>query len=124
MQADCSACHALSQTAHDPAAIEGLFVTVFYTAFMEVHQTPPEEIILDIDATDDPLHGDQGVGWSMTITIATAICRCTCSAAAICWPSGLQPANIDATAGNCPRQSRFVYLGMAAPQQKWFCPTA
>src|ERR1700739_792293 len=41
--------------AHDPAAIESLFVTVF----LEAHKTPPTEIVLDVDATDDPLHGHQ-----------------------------------------------------------------
>src|SRR6516164_276789 len=41
--------------AHDPAAIERLFVTVF----LEAHKTAPKEIVLDLDATDDPLHGHQ-----------------------------------------------------------------
>jgi hypothetical protein len=41
--------------AHDPAAIEGLFVTLF----LEAHKSAPKEIILDLDATDDPLHGHQ-----------------------------------------------------------------
>jgi hypothetical protein len=36
-------------------AIEGLFVSLF----LEAHKTPPERIILDLDATDDPLHGHQ-----------------------------------------------------------------
>jgi Transposase DDE domain group 1 len=40
---------------HDGAAIEGLFVDLF----LEAHKTPPKEIILDLDATDDPLHGHQ-----------------------------------------------------------------
>jgi hypothetical protein len=40
---------------HDPAAIESLFVTLF----LEAHKRPPREIILDLDATDDPIHGDQ-----------------------------------------------------------------
>jgi Transposase DDE domain group 1 len=40
---------------HDPAAIEGLFVDLF----LEAHRTRPQEIILDLDATDDPLHGHQ-----------------------------------------------------------------
>jgi hypothetical protein len=40
---------------HDGAAIERLFVDLF----LEAHKTPPEEIILDLDATDDPLHGHQ-----------------------------------------------------------------
>jgi len=40
---------------HDAAAIEGLLVDVF----VEAHDRPPEEIVLDLDATDDPLHGTQ-----------------------------------------------------------------
>jgi len=27
--------------------------------FLEAHSTPPKRIILDFDATDDPIHGDQ-----------------------------------------------------------------
>src|SRR5205823_2513042 len=41
--------------AYDAAAIEALPVTLF----LEAHQRPPEQIILDLDATDDPLHGHQ-----------------------------------------------------------------
>jgi Transposase DDE domain group 1 len=40
---------------HDRVAIEGLFVDLF----LEAHQTSPKEIVLDLDATDDPLHGHQ-----------------------------------------------------------------
>jgi hypothetical protein len=40
---------------HDAAAIERLFVDLF----LEAHQAPPNEIVLDLDATDDPLHGHQ-----------------------------------------------------------------
>ena len=40
---------------HNAAAIEGLFVDLF----LEAHKVPPKEIILDLDATDDPLHGHQ-----------------------------------------------------------------
>jgi hypothetical protein len=40
---------------HNVAAIEGLFVDLF----VEAHKTSPTEIILDLDATDDPLHGHQ-----------------------------------------------------------------
>src|SRR5438128_5381383 len=41
--------------AYDAAAIEALPVTLF----LEAHERPPEQIILDLDATDDPLHGHQ-----------------------------------------------------------------
>ncbi len=40
---------------HDGAAIEGLFVDLF----LEAHARPPRQIVLDLDATDDPLHGHQ-----------------------------------------------------------------
>ncbi|MBV8653833.1 MAG: IS1380 family transposase [Alphaproteobacteria bacterium] len=40
---------------HQPEAIERLLVDVF----LEAHERPPEEIVLDLDATDDPLHGEQ-----------------------------------------------------------------
>jgi hypothetical protein len=40
---------------HDPGAIEALLVDVF----LEAHDHPPEEIVLDLDATDDPIHGEQ-----------------------------------------------------------------
>jgi hypothetical protein len=43
------------KVSHDPAAIERLFVDVF----LDAHRRPPEQIILDLDATDDPLHGHQ-----------------------------------------------------------------
>jgi hypothetical protein len=41
--------------AWDGAKIEALFVDLF----VEAHQQPPTQIILDLDATDDPLHGHQ-----------------------------------------------------------------
>jgi hypothetical protein len=40
---------------HDGAAIERLFVDLF----LEAHGKAPEQIILDLDATDDPVHGTQ-----------------------------------------------------------------
>jgi hypothetical protein len=40
---------------HDPAAIERLLVDVF----IDAHAKAPRRIVLDLDATDDPLHGHQ-----------------------------------------------------------------
>ena len=39
----------------DHGAVDRLLVEVF----LEAHREEPEEIILDLDATDDPLHGKQ-----------------------------------------------------------------
>jgi hypothetical protein len=41
--------------AWDGAKIESLFVDLF----LDAHSRPPKQIILDLDATDDPLHGHQ-----------------------------------------------------------------
>jgi hypothetical protein len=43
------------KVSHDPAAVEELFVTLF----LEAHAKAPRQIILDLDATDDPIHGHQ-----------------------------------------------------------------
>jgi hypothetical protein len=40
---------------HDGAAIEALFVDLF----LDAHRSPPRQIVLDLDATDVPLHGHQ-----------------------------------------------------------------
>jgi hypothetical protein len=40
---------------YNGAAIEAWFVE----AFLAAHPTPPAELVLDLDATDDPLHGQQ-----------------------------------------------------------------
>jgi len=45
--------------AWDAAKIETLFIDLF----LEAHPQPPKQIILDLDATDDPLHGHQEGGF-------------------------------------------------------------
>jgi Transposase DDE domain group 1 len=40
---------------HDAAAVEALFVDLF----LDAHRSAPRQIILDLDATDVPLHGHQ-----------------------------------------------------------------
>jgi hypothetical protein len=40
---------------HNPVAIKNLFVD----HFLEAHERAPKQIVLDLDATDDPLHGEQ-----------------------------------------------------------------
>jgi Transposase DDE domain group 1 len=43
------------KVAHRAEAIEALFVELF----LDAHATVPERIVLDLDATDDPVHGEQ-----------------------------------------------------------------
>jgi hypothetical protein len=47
--------HRYRRIGHDPRAIEDLFVDLF----LEAHDKAPARITLDLDATDDPIHGHQ-----------------------------------------------------------------
>jgi Transposase DDE domain group 1 len=40
---------------HNPVAIKSLFVD----PFLEAHKRAPRQITIDLDSTDDPLHGEQ-----------------------------------------------------------------
>ena len=89
---------------HDPVAIEELFVTLF----LEAHQVPPVEIILDLDATDDPLHGHQ----EGRFFHGYYDCYCYLPLYVYCGrdllASKLRPANIDASAGAVEEIARIV----------------
>jgi Transposase DDE domain group 1 len=62
--------------------IENVFVDVF----LHQHTTPPERIVLDLDSTDDPLHGQQLGRFFHGYTATIVTCPCTSSAATIRWP--------------------------------------
>ena len=89
---------------HDPAAIEGLFVTLF----LDAHKTPPKEIVLDLDATDDPLHGHQ----EGRFFHGYYDCYCFLPLYIFCGDhllaAKLRPANIDASAGSVEEVARIV----------------
>jgi hypothetical protein len=53
--ADASAQSRYQKIVYDSDAIDRVLMDLFLAA----HRSPPEEIILDLDATDDPLHGEQ-----------------------------------------------------------------
>ena len=75
---------------HDPAALEALFVDLFLEAHAgaSTRVQPPKEIVLDLDATDDPLHGHQEGrffhGLLRRLLLSAALCS-MCSAAGIFW---------------------------------------
>ena len=89
---------------YDAAAIEGLFVELF----LDAHAAPPAQIILDLDATDDPLHGQQeerffhGYYDSYCYLPLYVFCGRHLLAAK------LRPANIDASAGSVEEVARIV----------------
>jgi len=90
--------------AHDEAAIEALPVTLF----LEAHQRPPRQIILDLDATDDPLHGHQ----EGRFFHGYYDCYCYLPLYVFCGrhllAAKLRPADIDASAGSREEIERIV----------------
>jgi Transposase DDE domain group 1 len=88
----------------DPEAVDHFLVGVFLSA----HRRPPRQIILDLDATDDPVHGGQegrffhgyyGGYCYLPLYIF-------CGAHLLC--ARLRPSNIDASAGAVEELQRIV----------------
>ena len=89
---------------YEAAKIEGLFVDLF----LDAHAAPPPQIILDLDATDDPLHGHQEGrffhGYYDNYCYLPLYIFCGRHLLA----AKLRPANIDASAGSVEEASRIV----------------
>jgi hypothetical protein len=95
----------------DQAAVDRLLVEVF----LQAHREPPPEIVLDLDATDDPVHGNQqgrffhgyyGHYCYLPLYIF-------CGEHLLC--ARLRPSNIDASAGSREELERIV----AQIRQTW-----
>ena len=96
---------------HDAGAIERLFVTLF----LDAHATPPQRIILDLDATDDPLHGHQ----EGRFFHGYYDCYCYLPLYVFCGrhllSAKLRRSNIDASAGAVEETARIV----AQIRERW-----
>jgi hypothetical protein len=90
--------------AYDQEAIEELAVELF----LEAHKRVPKQIILDLDATDDPLHGHQ----EGRFFHGYYDCYCYLPLYVFCGrhllAAKLRPANIDASAGSVEIVARIV----------------
>lgn len=89
---------------HNPVAIRALLVDLF----VEAHARAPKQIILDLDATDDPLHGEQ----EGRFYHGYYDCYCYLPLYVFCGrhllAAKLRPANIDAAAGAVEEVARIV----------------
>jgi hypothetical protein len=89
---------------HDPAALANLFVELF----VEAHRRPPKQIVLDLDATDDPLHGQQ----EGRFFHGYYSCYCHLPLYVFCGrhllAALLRPSNIDASAGAVEEMARII----------------
>jgi hypothetical protein len=89
---------------HNPIAIKRLLVDLF----LEAHTRAPSEVVLDLDATDDPLHGDQ----EGRFFHGYYDCYCYLPLYVFCGrhllAAKLRPANVDAAAGVVQEVARIV----------------
>src|SRR3979411_906509 len=89
---------------HNPIAIKRLMVDLF----LEAHERAPSEIILDLDATDDPLHGEQ----KGRVFHGYYDCYCYLPLYVFCGrhllAAKLRPASMDAAAGAGEEWRRLV----------------
>jgi len=96
---------------YDAAQIEAVFVDLF----LDAHSAAPPQITLDLDATDDPLHGHQEGrffhGYYDNYCYLPLYVFCGRHLLA----SKLRPANIDASAGSVEEMERIV----AGIRQRW-----
>jgi len=88
----------------EAAAVEQLFVELF----LQAYPTPPEEIVLDLDATDDPVHGRQEGRFFHGYYDAYCYLPLYifCGEHLLC--AKLRPSNIDASAGALDELDRIV----------------
>ena len=91
--------------------VEDLFVTLF----LQAHDRPPERIVLDLDATDDPIHGHQlgrfFHGYYKNYCYLPLYIFC--GDHLLC--ARLRPSDIDASAGTVKQLQRIV----AQIRQSW-----
>jgi Transposase DDE domain group 1 len=103
--------HRYHKIGHDPAALADLFVDLF----LEAHPRPPKQITLDLDATDDPLHGQQ----EGRFFHGYYRCYCYLPLYVFCGrhliAARLRPSNIDASAGVVEEVARII----ARIRQAW-----
>ena len=102
--AEATAASRYHKIVYEGQAIEGLFVE----HFLDAHERPPSRIVLDLDATDDPLHGEQegrffhgyyGHYCYLPLYIF-------CGSFLLC--AKLRPSDIDASAGAVDELKRIV----------------
>ena len=99
-----SGAHRYRRIGHEPEAIETLFVDLF----LDAHERAPARLVLDLDATDDPLHGHQ----EGRFFHGYYDCYCYLPLYIFCGDhllaAKLRRANIDASAGAAEEVARVV----------------
>src|SRR5207245_8741157 len=109
-RAESSRYHKIS---YDAAQIEAVFVDLF----VDAHSAAPPQITLDLDATDDPLHGHQEGRFFHSYYDNYCYLPLYVFCGRHLLASKLRPANIDACAGRIAAMARLVAQTRAACPQ-------
>ena len=88
----------------DEGAVDDLLVDLF----LQAHETPPEQIVLDLDATDDPVHGNQEGRFFHGYFGNYCYLPLYIFAGEFLLCARLRPSNIDACAGAVQEVQRIV----------------
>ena len=95
-----------SKIVHDGSAIADVLVTLF----LDAHEAAPDRVVLDFDATDDPVHGSQ----EGRFFHGYYDCYCYLPLYVLCGrhllAARLRPANVDGAAGAVEEAARIVTL--------------
>ena len=90
---------------HDPEAIENLFVELF----LESYNKPTLQIVLDLDVTDDQVHGNQEQAFFNTYYGGVCYAPLYLFCGKHLLAAKLRPANVDPAAGALEELQRVIY---------------
>jgi hypothetical protein len=98
------ATHRYKKITVNRSAVQNLFTDIF----LQAHKTPPRRIVLDLDATDDPIHGEQSGRFFHGYygNYCYLPLYIFCGEHLLC--AKLRPSNIDASAGSVKELDRIV----------------
>ena len=115
----------LDKISHNPIATKRLMVDLF----LDAHARAPREIVLDLDATDDPVHGEQ----EGRFFHGYYDCYCYLPLYVFCGrhllAAKLRPASLDAAAGAVEEvawivaqiRDRWPNVRIMCAGRQWFC---
>lgn len=89
---------------HDPKAIEKLFVEIFLESYLK----PPAQIVLDLDVTDDQVHGSQEQAFFNTYYGGVCYAPLYIFCGKHLLVSNLRPSNVDPAEGALEQLQRVI----------------
>ena len=92
--------------------------TLLVDLFLDSERRPPAQVVLDRDATDDPLHGNQEAAFSTATTAITVTCRCIPLVASTCCAAGCGAPTATPATGQWGTEAVVAQIRQRWPQTK------